>query len=78
MRRTFAALTAAAALSLGVLAGPATAAPSPNACVGQNAATYAHAFGGVRAASENFFGDGPKAVQTAWNFILTGCGAGGR
>ena len=73
MRRAIAALVATGALTLGVTAGSATAAPSQNACHGQTVAGLVQAFGGARNAAQAFGFSGPHAVQQGQQAVRDFC-----
>jgi hypothetical protein len=72
MRKFLVALLSIGALSLGMLATPASADPAPQACRGEVVSTAVQVFGpGRRAVAEQFFGDYPQAVQDAERFLQT-------
>ena len=73
-KRIASAALAAVAIGGAIASGPASAAPSPNACYGQTAVSFVQAFGGARNASEAFFGDSPQAVQQGHLAVANICG----
>ncbi len=73
MKRTLIALVVIAAFSIGVLAGPASAAPSANACHGQFLKSFIQEFGSARAAADAIIGEFPQAVRLGQEAVRGQC-----
>jgi hypothetical protein len=67
---------ATAVLGMGLTAAPASAAPSPSSCHGQNVQSFVHEFGGARNAADALIGDYPQAVRDGQSAIRDALCAG--
>ena len=67
---------ATAVMGIGVTAAPASAAPSPSSCHGQNVKSFVQQFGSARNAADALIGDYPQAVRDGQQAIRDALCAG--